>query len=310
MKEQKVQVILGAGGAIGVDLAKELKNYTNKIRLVGRNPQKVNDDDELFACDMTDANAVSEAVKDTEIAYLTIGLPYKTKVWKNHWSVVMQNTLEACKKHNTKLVFFDNIYMYNPNSLYPMNEETEMMPSSQKGKVRALVAQMLMEEVNAGNLEALIARSADFYGPGINNSVLNETVYANLKAGKKANWLCSAKFAHNFTYTPDAAKATALLGNTQSAYGQVWHLPTAKPWTGEQWINAFANELGIEPKTQVAPKFMVRIIGLFNPIMKELVEMLYQYDRDYNFDSSKFETAFDFKPTSNEDGVKAVVQYV
>jgi len=309
MKEQKTQVILGAGGAIGIDLANELKKYTNTIRLVGRNPKKVNDDDELCKCDLSDFSSVSEAVKDTDIAYLTVGLPYKTDVWKTDWPIVMHNTIEACKKHKTKLVFFDNIYMYNPNALNPMNEETEIKPSSKKGQVRALIAQMLMDEVNAGNVEALIARSADFYGPGINNSVLNETVFSNLKKGKKANWLCSTKFKHNFTYTPDAAKATALLGNTSSAYGQVWHLPTAEPWTGEQWINAFAKELGVKPKTQVAPRFLVKIIGLFNPLMKELVEMLYQYDRDYNFDSTKFETAFNFKPTPNKEGVRQVVQH-
>ncbi|WP_346863999.1 NAD-dependent epimerase/dehydratase family protein [uncultured Draconibacterium sp.] len=309
MEEKKTQVILGAGGAIGIALAKELKNYTSKIRLVGRNPQQVNGDDELVKCDLTNFHLVSNAIKDTEIAYLTVGLPYKTEVWENEWPEIMYNTLEACKKHKTKLVFFDNIYMYDPNGLNPMNEETRIQPSSKKGKVRALIAQMLMDDVNAGNLEALIARAADFYGPGINNSVLNETVFKTLKKGKKANWLCSTQFKHNFTYTPDAAKATAILGNAPAAYGQVWHLPSAEPWTGEQWINAFAKELGVEAKTQVASKFIVRLLGLFNPIMKESVEMLYQYDRDYHFDSTKFETAFRFKLTSNEEGIRQVVQH-
>jgi nucleoside-diphosphate-sugar epimerase len=220
----------------------------------------------------------------------------------------MKNTIAACKKHKTKLVFFDNIYMYNPDKLNPMTEETEIKPVSKKGKVRAEIAQMVLDEIKAGTLAALIARAADFYGPGIKNSVLNEVVFNNLKAGKKANWFCSVNKLHNFTFTPDAAKATALLGNTPSAFGQVWHLPTAAPIAGKQWIEKIANELGVKPKTQIASKFIIQVMGLFNPIMKEFVEMLYQYDHDYNFDSSKFETIFKIKPTSIDEGIKQVIK--
>lgn len=302
-----MQVILGAGGAIGNELAKELKNYTKQIRLVGRNPQKINETDELFKTDLTIKAEVEKAVKGANIAYLTVGLPYKIKVWQEQWPIIMKNVISACKKHKTRLVFFDNIYMYNPEHLNPMTEETDILPSSKKGKVRAQIAQMVLDEIASGKLEALIARSADFYGPGIKNSVLNEAVFNNLKAGKKANWFCSTKFKHNFTFTPDAAKATALLGNTNSAFGQVWHLPTANPITGKEWIEAFAKELDVEPKTMVASKLIIKILGLFNPIMKELMEMLYQYDRDYDFDSSKFETVFKVKPTLIKEGIKQIV---
>lgn len=302
-----MQVILGTGGAIGNELAKELKNYTKQIRLVSRNPQKINETDELFKTDLTIKAEVEKAVKGANVAYLTVGLPYKTKVWQKQWPVIMQNVISACKKHKTKLVFFDNIYMYNPNCLNPMTEETDILPTSKKGKMRAEIAQMVLDEISSGKLEALIARSADFYGPGIKNSVLVETVFNNLEAGKKATWLCSTKFKHNFTFTPDAAKATALLGNTESAFGQVWHLPTTPPLTGEEWIAAIAKGLGVQAKIKVASKFVVKILGLFNPIMKEFVEMLYQYDRDYDFDSSKFETVFNQPPTSVIEGIKQVI---
>ena len=104
-------------------------------------------------------------------------------------------------------------------------------------------------------------------------------------------------------------KATALLGNTEDAYSQIWHLPTAaNPFTGKEWIEAIAKEIGVKPKYQAVPKFLVRIIGLFVPIMREMVEMMYQYDRDYVFDSSKFENRFDFKPTPYEYGISKIVQ--
>lgn len=262
----------------------------------------------MFSCDLTNAMEVDKAVKGCEVAYLTVGLPYKTKVWKEQWPLIMKNVIAACKKHKTKLVFFDNIYMYHPNKLSPMTEETEIAPISKKGKVRAEIAQMVLDEIKSGKLEALIARAADFYGPAITNSVFNEVVFKNLKAGKKANWFCSVNKLHSFTFTPDAAKATALLGNTKTAYNQVWHLPTVEPLTGKEWIERVANELRVEPKTQVVSKLIIRLIGLFNSIMKEFVEMLYQWDRDYNFDSSKFETVFKIKPTPVNDAIQQIIR--
>jgi nucleoside-diphosphate-sugar epimerase len=299
-----MQVILGAGGAIGKDLAKELKNYDDKVRLFSRNPQKVNEDDELFAGDLTNKTNVEDALKAANVAYLTAGLPYHALVWERQWPVIMKNVLQACKKHKTKLVFFDNVYMYDKEKLSPMTEETEIDPPSRKGKVRATIAQLLLDEEQSGNLEALIARAADFYGPGIKNSIFNEAILNNLKAGKSANWFCSTKYKHNFTWTPDAAKATALLGNTQSAYGQVWHLPTAPAFPMYEWIDATANALSVKSKSVVAPKFLVGFMGIFNPLMREMKEMLYQYDRDYDFDSSKFETVFEMKPTPADEALK------
>lgn len=303
-----MQVILGAGGAIGKELARELKNFTSEVRLVGWNPQKINEDDELFRGDLTDELFVEKAVKGADVAYLTAGLPYQAKVWQEQWPVIMQHVISACKRHKCRLVFFDNIYLYHPGKLSPMIEETEINPVSKKGQVRAQIAGMLMQEVSSGKLEALIARSADFYGPGIENSLFMELIVKKLKAGKKANWFCSTRNKHNFTYTPDAAKATALLGNTESAFGQVWHLPTVSALTMQQWIDTVAEELKTSGKVMIISGFMLGMLGLFNPVLREMKEMLYQYDRDYEFDSSKFETVFKVTPTPVEEALKEIVK--
>ncbi len=304
-----MQTILGSGGSIGTELAKVLPAYTDKIRLVSRNPKAVNPSDDLFPCDLTDQQKLVEALKGSDVAYLVAGLKYETKTWQELWPRIMQNTIEACKANNTKLVFFDNIYMYDPKCIPFMTEECPVNPCSKKGDVRAKIAGMVMDEVKKGNLKAVIARSADFYGPGKINSVLMLSVYENFLKGKKANWLSSVDYKHSFTYTPDAAKATAILGNDSKADNQVWHLPTAiEPPTGRQWIEAFAKEMNVKPRVQLASKTMVKIFGWFNPIMKEFVEMLYQYDRDYVFDSSKFEKMFNFNPTSYVDGIKQIVK--
>ena len=304
-----MQTILGAGGSIGIELAKSLKAYTQDIRLVSRNPKKVNDSDILFPADLTKKDQVLQAVRGSEIVYLTVGLEYKTKVWKETWPALMQNVINACTLHKSKLVFFDNVYMIGGDNVNHITEDSPFSPVSKKGEIRAALDKMILEQVEKGKLNAVIARSADFYGPTGENSVLLELVYKNLKKGKKAQWLANAKVIHSFTYTPDAGKGTALLGNTSDAYNQVWNLPTDKTrLTGEEWIKLFAAEMGVEGKYQVISPWLVNLLGLFVSIMKELSEMIYQYDRHYFFDSSKFEKRFNFRATAPPEGVRATVQ--
>lgn len=305
-----MQTILGSGGAIGIELAKALKEYNENIRLVSRNPQKVNPTDELMPADLTNPAEVRKAVEGSSVVYVTVGFPYSINVWKKTWPQLMANVIAACKEHKAKLVFFDNMYMYDKHHLNGMTEDTPISPPSRKGKVRAEIAAKLMNEVKKGNLTALIARCADFYGPGVEkNGILNETVINPLSKGKKANWMGSFDCKHSFTYTPDAGKATALLGNTEDAYNQVWHLPTASdPFTGREWIEAVGAELGMKPKHRRLPEKLLKITGFFVPMVKELAEMVYQYDRDYVFDSSKFEKRFGYRPVSYEEGIRETVK--
>ena len=305
-----MQTILGSGGAIGKELAKVLPEYTTDIRLVSRNPVKVNANDQLLSANLLHPEDVKKAVQGSSIVYVTVGFPYNYKVWRENWPKFIQNVIDACINQNCKLVFFDNIYMYDSNYLDGMTEETPVNPPSKKGKVRADIYHMIMNRIQSGELTALIARSADFYGPGIKNtSMLTETVFNPLSQGKKANWMSSLKFKHSFTYTPDAGKATALLGNSENAYNQVWHLPTAdNPFTGKEWIATIAQAMGVKPNAQVASKLIVRMLGLFNPIMKEMLEMMYQYDRDYVFNSDKFQQHFDMKPTPYLEGIQQIIE--
>ena len=304
-----MQTILGSGGAIGIELAKALNEYSTDIRLVSRNPKKVNERDELFPADLLNPRDVREAVEGSSIVYVTVGFPYAYKTWKQSWPVFIKNVIDACMEFESKLVFFDNIYMYDLNHLDGMTEDTLIKPPSKKGVIRAEIADMIMDKVKEGKLTALIARSADFYGPGIKNtSVLTETVFNPLSKGKKANWMASLNFKHSYTYTPDAGKATALLGNSEKAYNQVWHLPTAEnPLTGREWIDTIASEMGVLAKYQVATKFIVNLLGLFNPIMREMPEMMYQYDRDYIFNSDKFTNQFAFEVTPYREGIREII---
>ena len=304
-----MQTILGANGTIGQVLARELLSYTDKIRLVSRNPRKVNESDELFPADLSKPEMVDRAVEGSEVVYLVVGLDYKLNVWEAQWPKLMKAVLDACIKYNSRLVFFDNVYMYDINAIPHMTEESPINPPSRKGAVRKHIAQMLLDEVKAGKLLALIARSADFYGPDNDKSVVMEIGYKNLKKGKSANWFINADKKHSFTFTPDAAKATALLGNTVDAFNQVWHLPTDKnALTGREFFDLFARELKVKSRVSVMPMWLIKLLGLFVPVLKEMPEMMYQNDRDYFFDSAKFDKRFKFKTTTYQEGVRIIVE--
>jgi len=303
-----MQTILGSGGIIANHLAKSLPAYTNNVRLVSRNPKSVTGKEELIPADLTSVEQVIKAVKGSEVVYLTAGLQYNIKVWQDQWPRVMQNVINACKENDAKLVFFDNVYMYG-KVVGPMTEETPFNPCSHKGEVRARIATMILDEVKKGELTALIARAADFYGPETQNSFLNMMVFENLKKGKSAQLMISKNLKHTFTYTPDAGKATALLGNTLSAFNQTWHLPTdPDALTGQQIVEIAAKQLNMKPKITVLPRFMIQLAGLFNPIIKESVEMLYQYDSEYIFNSDKFDDAFKFNKVLYAEGIRKSVK--
>jgi nucleoside-diphosphate-sugar epimerase len=298
-----MQTILGANGVIGQELSKNLTQYTTQIRQVSRNPKKVNSTDEIFSADLLNYEQTEKAVAGSEIVYLVAGLPYKTSVWQEQWPTVMKNVIDACKKHNSKLVFFDNVYSYGLVS-GAMTEETPFNPTSKKGEVRAKIATLLLDEIKAKNLNGMIVRAADFYGPNAKLSLTHSTVTEKLKAKKASQWIGNPKSIHTFTYTPDAGKSLAVLGNTSTAYNQTWHALTSKDkMTGEQYVR-IACELANQPyKLQALPKWGVRMLGLFVPVLGEFVEMMYQFENDYVFDSSKIEKAFNLQATDYKSGI-------
>jgi nucleoside-diphosphate-sugar epimerase len=302
------QTILGAGGAIGIELAKALTTYTSEIRLVGRNPQKVNATDELFKADLSDRNQVFKAIEGSEIVYLTLGYDYNTKLWQQMWPPLIQNVVDACEQFNVKLVFFDNVYAIGGDHVKHITENSPISPTSKKGEVRAEVDKIIIDSIEKGKINAIIARSADFFGSVKDKSLLMNMVYDNMAKGKKAQWFCNTKIIHSTSYAPDLGKGTAMLGNTQEADNQIWNLPTdPEKITGEDWINLFAAEMYASNKSQVLPGWGIKAIGFFVPILKEMYEMRYQYDRDYYFDSSKFNKYFNYQPTKNAEAVKQVV---
>ena len=302
-----MQTILGANGVIGVELSRSLRRYTDTLRQVSRSPRATDPSDELVSADLLDADVTSRAVAGSSVAYLVAGLKYDAAVWQDQWPRVMRNTIEACKRHGTALVFFDNVYAYGRVEGV-MTEETPYNPCSRKGEVRARIAELFMENVRRGDLRGMIVRAADFYGPGAVLSVTHATVMERLKNRRTPQWIGNPRAVHTFTYTPDAGRTVALLANTESAYGGVWHALTShEPITGESFVRLACEAAGRPYRLQVAPRWLLRAMALFSPVLRENMEMLYQFEHDYRFDSSKVERAFGLTPTPYRDGIAATL---
>ena len=299
-----MHTILGAGGAVANALTRELEAINETIRLVSRKPIESNNKNVSWKkADLLNYDELLAASKGSTVIYLTAGLVYDKKVWAAQWPVIMGNFIRLGKETGARLIFFDNVYSYGLVD-GPMKEDTPYKPSSVKGGIRAKIADKLMAEAKAGNIRASIARGADFYGTENMNSFVDMMVLDKYAKKQKAQWIGDANKLHNFSYIPDMGKGMFLLGQHPESDNQIWHMPTAPAITGKQFIEMAARVYGVAPKYMAINKIMLWLTGLFQKVVMGVVEMYYQYDHDYIFDSSKFEKAFNFKPKSYEEGVK------
>lgn len=303
-----MHTILGAGGPVANALTRELMEHHETVRLVSRHEPAIKGENVSWQkADLLNYDEVLAAAQGSTVIYLCAGLVYNTKIWQHEWPLVIQHVIDVVKATGARLIFFDNVYMYGLVN-GPMTEETGIHPVSVKGQVRAKVAGRIMKEVKAGHIRASILRAADFYGSESLNSFYDMMVLAKYAKKQKAMWLGNPKTKHAFTYVPDAAKAMFLLGQHPECDNQIWHAPTAPALTGKQFIELASNAFKVEPKYGRVNKFMLRLAGMFNKLMREMVEMFYQYDHDYVFASNKFESYFNVRPTPYEVGVKHLSQ--
>ncbi|MBE0393510.1 NAD-dependent epimerase/dehydratase family protein [Flavobacterium sp. PL002] len=305
-----MQTILGANGIIGEELARELrKKYTSKIKLVGRNPEKVNPDDELFKANLLDLKSVIEALQDTDIAYLTVGLPYDSEIWLRDWQIVLRNAIAACKINKCKLVYFDNTYAYPQDSSIQI-EKTPLTSEGKKGRGKKLAADLLLQAIANKEIEAVICRAPEFYGPGKTKGLTNTMVFENLRQHKEPKVFLKDNVLRTLIFTPDASKAMALIGNTPDAYGQTWHLPCDdNRLTYKHFFLEIEKQLGRPVAYTVLSSFVLKIGAYFNKNLKETQELLPRYKIENIFDSAKFKNRFpDFKVTTYQEGIKIILK--
>lgn len=303
-----MQTILGANGQIAMELARELqRNYTGGVRLVSRNPRKVNDTDSLVSANLLDAKQTAEAVKGSSVVYFTAGLPPDTQLWETQFPVMLKHALDACRAEGAKFAYFDNTYMY-PQDARLQTEATPFAPVGRKGRVRAAMATMVLEEMARGEIPVLIGRAPEFYGPGKTQSFTNALIIDSLEAGKKPRVPVRDDTRRTLIWTPDASRALAALGNAPDAFGQTWHLPCDdNRLTYKQFVAMASEVFGRDGAYTVIGKWAMTAAGLFSKPVREIRELLPRYEQDNLFDSTKFKRRFpEFKVTAYREGLESI----
>lgn len=294
--------ILGSGGIIGEELHNALKGDFAEIKLVNRSSDG---NEAVLLADLMNMKQVIEATKGADIVYLTAGVVYSAEQWENQWPQITQNVVNACAETGAKLVYFDNVYMYGKVEGW-MTEDTPYNPVSKKGEVRAKTAEFVLANMKNNNLKSLIARSADFYGKSP-MSIPNVMVFDKISNGENPLIILNKDARHSYTYTKDIGKAIALLVNNESSFNQVWHLPTDKNvLSAEKFTEMVADSFGVEVDSFMLTHEVLQSVASGDAFVKEYLEMHYQNEYDYLFDSSKFEKSFQFQPTSYQDGIKSL----
>lgn len=261
--------------------------------------------------DALDLDGLRAATADVSHLYLTLGLPYNTRVWQRDWPRVIDNAIAAARENGCRLVMFDNVYPYGPAPLrVPMREDHPWQAASRKGAVRQAVDERLHRAARDEGVRMLIARSADFYGPGVRNSLLYAAAIERQLQGKAAQCLSNPDLPHSYTYTGDAGRALVQLALDEQAYGQDWHLPTAEPApTTRELLTLSAQLLGAPQGVQVLPRPVLALLQWFVPLLREVREMLYQGDHAYVFSSAKFMQRYpDFRVTPYAEGIAEMVR--
>jgi nucleoside-diphosphate-sugar epimerase len=217
----------------------------------------------------------------------------------------MTNFVEACAKTGARLVFFDNLYMYGPQTT-PLSETTPLQPVGVKPATRVAITRIWQAASAAGRLKVAALRAPDFYGPGVFTAHLGDTAFGALARGGRATMVGSPDTPHDFAYVPDCGRAViSLLDAPDDAFGQAWHVPCAPTRTPRQIIALGAAALGVAPRVVGLPPALLRPLGLFVPALGELAEMRFQWDRPYRVDSSRFAARFWSDATPFEIGAPA-----
>ena len=300
--------VLGASGNVGKLLVEYLASKGHKIRAFGRHMPKFDFKNvENLALDYSNQEEFDRAIQGSDMTYMLVGLEYKSKVWEAEWVQLVKRLIKACESAKSKLVFFDNVYAYGL-TIGKMTETTPLNAQTRKGKVRKEVQETLEKAHRSGKIKLVIAKSADFYGPGISTSVLGDRFFDLLIHKNTIELFGNPAKKHNYTFVSDIPPALEVLG--MSDFEGVIHLPTNKAQKGEEFKQILQKVTGKNLKLTGLRQTTAYFLSLFVPILRELFEMMYQSENDYDFDSSKILKEFpELKITSYEDGFKETLDW-
>jgi len=303
-------VVIFGYGAVGRETAALLAGRGDRVTVAQRKssaflPQGC----QFAAADILDSAQAMRVSEGANAIICCLGFPYDSRIWAKAWPKAMGNLLEAAASTGARFVFADNLYMYGPQDR-PLVENMPLTDFGRKPRIRSEVTKLWQNAHLSGKVQAVAVRASDFYGPGVETSVLSTYGIQRLLAGKPALIPYSPDHPHDFTYVPDFARAlVTLLDAPLDAYGQAWHVPNAPAQTLRSLIERAAAMIGVKPRLTVLPGLLQQLGGLFNRQLYELVEMRFQTDRPYLVDGSKFAHRFWNDPASFESGLAATIAH-
>jgi nucleoside-diphosphate-sugar epimerase len=299
---EDLNVVLGAG-PVGRALTKRLTDDGRSVRMVTRSGRaSVDPGVEVVAADVADSEAAARACAGASVVYGCVGLDYAG--WPEKWPPMMAGMLSGAESAGAPFVFMDNCYMYGPID-EPMRESLPLTAYGRKPATRARITRLWQEAHEAGRVQVASVRASDFYGPGVGNAALGDRSFGRIAAGKAAQIVGDPDQPHSMTYVPDVARALMTVADTADAFGEAWNVPNAPDRTVRDLLELFATAVGKPLKIQVMPKALMTALGLVDVNVREMKEMLYQWERPFIVDSSKFANRFWSDATSFEDGIAA-----
>ena len=307
MSEDRVHVVFGAG-QVGRALSARLAGMGLAVRLVSRSrPALLPEGVDWRGADATDPDAAGDAAGGASVIYQCLNAPYTD--WPKRFPPLQRGVLVAAERNDALMVTLENIYGYGPTAGGAMSEDLPLAATTVKGRTRAAMTRELLEAASAGRVRIAIGRASDFFGAGAVDSSLGERVFGNAVAGKNADFIGNPDLPHTYSYIPDIAAGLATLGTDERAIGGVWHLPGPETVTTRALLELVAVDVGHPVGVRALPKLAVRALGLFNPTIRELVELSYEFEQPFVLDTSKYESTFGTSATPLKAAVTATVDW-
>jgi nucleoside-diphosphate-sugar epimerase len=304
----ELHVIFGAG-QVGSLLAARLIASGARVRIARRSGRGAAGA-EVVQGNAADREFCDRAAADANVIYHCMNPPYDTKVWADLLPRFMDNLIGAASRVGARLVVLDNLYMLGRPGTHPMSEDTPMHPVSRKGEIRAKCAERLFDAYRRGDVRAVSGRASDYYGPGGVETHLGERFWRPALAGKTARLLIDPDAVHTYHYIPDVAAGLATLGTAEDdVTGQPWMLPCAPAGTLRELVHGFAEALGRPIRVAAVPRLFVKALALFNPLVREVDEMLYQWEEPFIVDDRRFRERFSVSPVPADEAAVETVRW-
>lgn len=304
-----LHVVFGAG-PLGRAVVNELVRRGQAVRVVSRSgqmaeaPQGV----ELVAGDLYNPAIVRELTQGAAVAYQCAQPHYHE--WPQKFPPLQAAILEGLTGSGVKLVIGENLYMYGDTNGQPLTEDLPYAAQTRKGQTRAAMSEAALAAHRASKVQVALGRGSDFFGPWALGSTHGERVFYPALAGKTASFAGKLDLPHTVTYIEDFGRALVILGEREEALGQAWHVPNDRPQiTQRQFAELIFAETGHPVKVSGMGKLMMALGGLFIPEARESVEMMYEFEKPFVVDSSKFERTFGVQATPIEQAIKATVAW-